>query len=465
MTIAALIIIGAGSWSLYRKTTQLFEENLRDRLLSIVSTSVATLNPHDIEMLNNEEDWKRPEWPKVVRQMEKIRKNNKDIIFMYIIRKSSTDPSKMEFVADSHSIDPYAKIDINGDGIINDGDQLQWPGQPYPTAPKEAFEAYRGMLTNQTTYGDQWGDVLTGYAPLKNESGSTIAILAVDIRANDLAKITHQALVPFLIFGTGLVLIILFLVGAVIYMGRNAINLLVETNEAKNATINVVAHQIRAVSTRFKWYSEMLRDGESSKKDCAEQIESGNAELRNIAAMFLDAAYVFSKKLAVHPAPINLNIFFKRLSDAALIGASQKGIKYKTSIQSNLPATLLDENRTYFSIDNLLNNAIKYTSEGGTVEFEVRKTNAMLYITVKDSGLGIPKKDKDKIFTQMYRASNTKNINGNGLGLYIAKEIIELQGGKIWFESKGVEGKGTTFFVELPIKVAKLERKHSKKIA
>lgn len=463
MTVTALLIIGTASWSLYKKTSQLLDANLRERLLSIVTTSVVTFDPHDVEKLRIEDDWKKPEWAKVVHKMEKIRKNNKDILFMYMFRKSEADPTKMEFVTDSHSIDPFAKIDINGDGVVDDGDQLQWPGQPYPTAPEEAFEAYNGPLTNRETYDDQWGPVLTGYAPLLDERGNVVAVLAVDIRASDFATITRQTLIPFLIFSTGLVVIVLFLAGAIIYMGRNKISLLVETDEAKNATINVVAHQMGAVSTRFRWYAEMLKDGDSSKEECADQIESGNAELRNIASLFLDAAHVYSKKFSVSPAPLDLNVFFKRLSDAASLGASQQKLHYSASIPAKLPTVLLDEKHTYFSIENLLSNAIKYTPEGGKVEFMVTHKDGVLHIAVKDTGMGIPKQDKDKMFKQMYRASNTRNIDGNGLGLYIAKEAIELQGGKIWYESEGVPGKGTAFYVTLPLKTAPDEKVEKKK--
>ncbi len=161
--------------------------------------------------------------------------------------------------------------------------------------------------------------------------------------------------------------------------------------------------------------------------------------------------------------------FFAKLTHIASLGASKKKIHYTASIPTNLPTAFLDEMRTHFSIENLLNNAVKYTPEDGSVEFAVTLQNDMLRCSVKDTGVGIPKAEKDKMFSQMYRASNVKNtVEVNGLGLYIANEAIELQGGKIWYESEGIPGKGTTFFVELPLKIATkedIERQQEKNAA
>jgi signal transduction histidine kinase len=237
-----------------------------------------------------------------------------------------------------------------------------------------------------------------------------------------------------------------------------------EADEAKNQTIDVVGHQMKTVYTRFKWYCEMLRDGSATKEECAEQVEAGNAELVSIAQMFLDAAHIHSKDFTITLAPADLNVFFKRLSDGTSLGASKSKIKYTASVPHNLPKVLLDETRTFFAVENLLSNALKYTHEGGSVDFTVTVANDTLHVSVKDTGVGIPKQDHDKMFGQMYRASNVrKTVEGNGLGLYIAKYSIEKQGGKIWFESEGVPGKGTAFFIDLPLKSVPDEKPKDKK--
>lgn len=99
---------------------------------------------------------------------------------------------------------------------------------------------------------------------------------------------------------------------------------------------------------------------------------------------------------------------------------------------------------------NLLSNAIKYTDCGGKVTLKINKGKNDILITVTDTGMGIPKDARDKIFTRFFRADNakTKDAEGTGLGLYILKAIIDQMNGRIWFESK--ISKGTTFYVSLP---------------
>ena len=100
-------------------------------------------------------------------------------------------------------------------------------------------------------------------------------------------------------------------------------------------------------------------------------------------------------------------------------------------------------------LENLLSNAVKYTPEGGRVELNVSLTDHTLRYEVKDTGCGIPKEDQEKIFGKLFRATNVRNTEGNGLGLFAAKGAAETQGGKVWFTSES--GKGTTFYVEMPL--------------
>jgi signal transduction histidine kinase len=130
---------------------------------------------------------------------------------------------------------------------------------------------------------------------------------------------------------------------------------------------------------------------------------------------------------------------------------------------NNIQQLMLDPNLMTIIFQNLISNAVKYSKEGGQVLISTKQVNKnesvsnevltqdSIVIQVQDDGLGIPAAQKNQIFQKMFRADNVRktNTDGNGLGLYMIKSLIEHSHGKIWFESE--EGKGTIFFVVLPL--------------
>jgi signal transduction histidine kinase len=117
-----------------------------------------------------------------------------------------------------------------------------------------------------------------------------------------------------------------------------------------------------------------------------------------------------------------------------------------------LPKAKVDIEKIRLVIQNLLENAIKYTKTGGEITVSLKNVENRIQFSIKDTGVGISRDQQDRIFTKFFRAANVVRMetDGSGLGLFIAKNIVEAHGGRIWFESE--EGKGTTFYFDLPIK-------------
>ena len=131
------------------------------------------------------------------------------------------------------------------------------------------------------------------------------------------------------------------------------------------------------------------------------------------------------------------------------LGAELAGFLAETD--KKIPQVIADSKKLRNVVQNLIDNAVKYTSRGGTVTISLKpEDDNMLAITIKDTGIGIPKEQQDQIFQKFFRGTNARKIKteGSGLGMYIAKEIIQMHRGKIWFES--VENKGSTFTFTLP---------------
>ena len=125
-------------------------------------------------------------------------------------------------------------------------------------------------------------------------------------------------------------------------------------------------------------------------------------------------------------------------------------IKYKNRF-ADLPHVYTDPETMRVVLQNLLENAIKYTIEGGKIEIDVSRKGEYLLVSISDNGIGIPEDQVKNVFTRFFRASNAvkKETDGSGLGLYITKTMVERNGGKIWFNT--VLNKGTNFYFTVPL--------------
>ncbi|MBT4119981.1 MAG: HAMP domain-containing histidine kinase [Candidatus Peribacter sp.] len=463
IVVVAILITTSTSWLLYNHTVNLLTDNLRKRLLAIVTTAVVEIRAEDVNELMVEEDWLKPEWERVINKLYRVKENNQDIVFMYIFRKDPSNPNEMDFVADANSINPYANldddptndVDVDNNGIIDDIDYLQWPGQEYPEPPIETFESYDGPTTSRELYEDAWGKVITGYAPIIDADGNTVAVLAADIQAGDFFIITRQTLLPFLTFIGALIFIILILFSTTIHIWNRRISLMAELDKQKDELLSIVSHQLATPVSSTKWYLEMMLDGDFGKLSGEQEkhVKSMQGVIGNLAdlvSMILDVSRIQLGRMKVDLADLDLSEAINEILVVIKPKALERKAKLNVSLPKNLPVAKLDKRLVRMTLENLLSNAVKYSDkDAGEVEFNVEIVNGKLKYFVKDNGCGIPESEQGKIFGKLFRASNVQSIDGNGFGLYAAKGATEALGGTIRFESK--ENNGTTFFVEIPL--------------
>ena len=479
--LAVLIAVGA-SWFLYDHTINLLTENLRERLLSISITQAANIDAKDLEVLQAEEDWVKPEWAKVVTQLKKAKDANSDIVFMYIIRKVKSNPAEMEFVADAESINPYANtddnptnnVDSNKDGAVEpDGaDKLQWPGQPNPDPADhipEAFEAYNGPLTVAELYEDAYGQVLTGYAPIKDDNGNTVAILATDIKADDFFTVTTQTLYPFLKFIASLIAIIAILAISLILIWKHRAEMLAKlsreleiANEQQDNLLHFISHEIKGYLTKSEAGFAAIAEGDygvisdelkTMSKAALTDVRKGVATVMNI----LDASNLKKGTVTFNKAAFDFRSAVQTIVSEQQAAAHAKNIELEVHIAEGEYKLNGDEEKIReHVIRNLIDNAIRYTpagtihvelSDGPSTSLGVNK----IRFSVKDSGVGITAEDMNNLFAEGGRGKDSikVNVHSTGYGLFIAKQVVEAHGGKISAESEGA-GRGSRFIVEFP---------------
>lgn len=198
---------------LYLNNTSLNEQRIRDKITSVAATAAPQIAAADANEIHSMEDVNKPAYTRLVLQMDEIRRQNDQIVYIYLIR--STEHSGIyEFVADADAINPFAEVDTNGDGLITEADQLGLPGLSYDVSQMDAL--MQGEVThpiaNSGFYTDAWGSVYTAYAPVKNEDGSVAAVLAVDMWASKVQELTRNDFNPIIYFlGIFLMILILYI--------------------------------------------------------------------------------------------------------------------------------------------------------------------------------------------------------------------------------------------------------------
>lgn len=230
-----------------------------------------------------------------------------------------------------------------------------------------------------------------------------------------------------------------------------------QIERAKSELVSMAAHQLRTPLSSVGWYVELL-EGESEnlndeQKRYLEQISNSKNRMVNMVSSFLDASRIELGTLVIHKEPVQvLDIIRQELEEQKPALLSKK-IKIQFTYADSIPEIQADKKRLRMVFQNLLSNAIKYSKQAGIVDIAASHNAAHKHVQVaiRDSGVGIPEKSKDKIFTKLYRAPNVvdSGVEGTGLGLYIVKNIIEQSGGSIRFESQ--ENSGTIFYITFPI--------------
>jgi signal transduction histidine kinase len=232
---------------------------------------------------------------------------------------------------------------------------------------------------------------------------------------------------------------------------------LAEASRLKSEFINIVSHQLRAPLTNLKWTVELF-SSKDLEKDAEKEEEYYSSLKENIGRMveLVDELLIVSKiEQGVFPLR-KKEIAFESIINELILQfkffAVASNVEIVFNVQDNLPKIFVDPLQIKLAVENLIDNAIRYTRGGGKVEINLEKKGDELHCQVKDSGVGIPEADKKYIFQKFFRAENIlrEQTRGSGLGLFITKAIIEKSGGRIWFES--VESRGTIFHFILPFK-------------
>lgn len=229
-----------------------------------------------------------------------------------------------------------------------------------------------------------------------------------------------------------------------------------EISRLKTEFISVAAHQLRTPLSVMKWALHAVIDGDlgkvpKSQKEILDKAAIANESMINLVHNLLDAARIEEGRFGYTFKHVDLVEFLGKVITEKKIFAEGKSITLVAN--KNITGSAIingDTDRLSIAFSNIIDNAIKYTAAGGTVEVGMQTAESAVTVSIRDSGIGIAPEDKSRLFTKFYRGSNVVHMEteGTGLGLFITKNIVLSHGGEIWFNSE--KAHGTTFFIKFP---------------
>lgn len=232
---------------------------------------------------------------------------------------------------------------------------------------------------------------------------------------------------------------------------RQALEKEKDLNELKSRFVSMASHEFRTpLTTMLSSLSLVTKYGEQNDTENqlkhVGKIKTSINNLTDILNDFLSVSKLEEGKIENLPEGLNLKNFINEIiSD--MLGMAQNNQQISLSYSGN-EYVVLDKKLVKNILFNLISNALKFSPDGGTVEVIVKVQNSSLRISVKDSGIGIPKEDQEHLFERFFRGNNATHIQGTGLGLAIVARYAELMNASLDFESK--ENKGTTFTIIIP---------------
>ena len=259
-----------------------------------------------------------------------------------------------------------------------------------------------------------------------------------------------------------IVLVLTIILLAISFIITRSFERLAEASRLKSEFVSIVSHQLRAPLSNMKWALDFLMSGRSGK---VQDMQAGYFQIlkQNSARMDeLVADLLVVSRIDQGTLPSERTRFsFKELLDGVLFEfdayIKASNVQLKIEAPKTLPRLLQNENHIRDVVQNLLDNAIRYSSragEGGRrakIHIQYGRKGKEFFFDIEDNGVGIPKEDQKHIFEKFFRSRNAlkQETQGSGLGLYIVRSLIALAGGKIRFTSK--QDKGSTFSFTIPI--------------
>jgi PAS domain S-box-containing protein len=245
---------------------------------------------------------------------------------------------------------------------------------------------------------------------------------------------------------------------------RNANANLEKLDHTKTEFLSIVSHEFRTALTGIQGFSELIREGGLEIEEVRAYggyIFNDADRINRLIGDMLDLDRMESGRMSMRSGDVDIN---EVLSEAITRSStSVASVDFESDLDPRLPIVAGDRDRLIQVVSNLVNNAVKYSPDGGKVTLSTRSEDGFALVSVADTGLGIPPDEIGHVFERFRRVRSgaAQSIPGTGLGLTIVKQIVEMHGGKIWVESAVGHGSAFHFTIPLAAEDSPLQRRHA----
>lgn len=444
----ALILAEGGL--LYVRMASLMQEELRQRLLTTATLAAEQFTGEELDAIHGKKDMGKKMYRDLVGRLGRIRDNIPNIEYAYLMRQTA-DPMTLEFVADADSLKSDAELDSNGNGVVDSDEEASYAGDTYDIAdiPDLQHSAFVAPTVDKEITVDAWGKLISGYAPIKRANGSVAGIVGVDMDAADFFMLSRQTFSPLI-----LLFIILFGVCVAVFAARTVwfrrIEALKMLDDERSSLLALVSHQLGAPIVTAKWWAELLQEGSCSIDDACSRIIAGADRMNGIVRALRSAEKAEHGKESYEREAVSTSTIVREAVREIAELNPEDGKRIETMLSIDCTVRI-NPKLIHGVVVELIENAIDYSPKSTPIHVSVECNGKFVTVAVSDRGIGIPDADKPRMFQRMSRASNAHLMrpDGNGLGLYVCKTVIERAGGRIRMKSE--LGKGSTFSFTLPV--------------
>lgn len=464
MLVGAFVLLAAvGSLTvvLFLRSTAALEAQMRETLRTAAIAAAASVDGDDLDGIDEPADMASPEFIRIAALLRGVVEEIPQARFAYILRRTG-DPDVLEFVVDADAMTPLEQLDADGDGELDPEEEPSYPGELYDITGVPALqdEAFRMPTTDPEVTVDQWGVLLSGYAPVRSgTTGEVVAVLGVDMDAAEFRAYTRSILSPFAVIAI-LALTGLLATGVALLIESRQLSGLARVNAERSGLLQLTFHQLGEPITILQWGIETLEDTKDDidalRKVLPENLEGmreGVRRLGSIIDTLQEAEKVELGAFENKPVRQSLKQFMENA--LAIVAPVAVGQASRVALDVEDAECAFDPHLMTIVLRRLVENALEFSPAASIVRLSAKADGGWVRIEVEDDGCGIPKDDLPRLFEKYRRASNAAVMkpDGNGLGLYIVRGALYMMGGDVRVDS--TEGEGTTFTVRVPSQSAK----------